>query len=106
LEHTRLQPHHQDISGPGLLEGYFYVGSFYVLRGGTPLAPALAETVHHLLAERQPLLIGSATTSAAGGIAVRLLAKDHASMRQALYDIWHDLYQQVLGQPAPRHRTI
>ena len=106
LEHTRLQPRHQDLRGPGLLEGYFYFGTFYVLFGGGSLALALVDALHHLLAERRPLLVGSATVSDAGGIAVRLLSRDHMSMRQTLYDIWHDLYQQVLGQPAPRRRTI
>jgi urease accessory protein UreH len=106
LEHTRLQPHDQDLSGPGLLEGYFYLGTFYALCGGAALAPALTHTLHDVLAERQPMLLGSATTSASGGIAVRLLARDHTSMRQALYDIWHGLYQQVLGHAAPQRRTI
>jgi urease accessory protein len=105
LEHTRFQPQHQDLSGPGLLEGYVYVGTFYALCGGADLAPALTDALHHLLAARQPLLLGSATTSAAGGIAVRLLARDHTSMRQALYDIWDYLYQQVLGHAAPQRRA-
>lgn len=67
LEHTRLQPRDQDLSGPGLLEGYFYLGTFYALCGGAALAPALTHTLHDVLAERQPMLLGSATTSASGG---------------------------------------
>ena len=105
LDHTRLQPLQEDLSGLGLLEEYAYLGTFYALCGDAALPSALADHLHGLLADR-PHVLGSATTLASGGIAVRLLAKNHTRASQAMYDIWDYFCRQLLCYPAPPRRTV
>jgi urease accessory protein len=104
LERMRLQPQSQSLDGPGALEGYAYLGTFYALHEGMSLPPALADHLHDLLL-CQRRIIGSATLLEHGGLAVRLLGEDHSSTCQALYTIWDTLRQHMLGYPAVSHRT-
>jgi urease accessory protein UreH len=60
--------------------------------------------VHARLAGDQALL-GGATQLAQGGIAVRVLGHMHATVQQALYDIWDMLRRELLGYPAVVWRT-
>lgn len=104
VERMRLQPQQQPLQGLGLLEGYAYLGTFYALSSGAAIAPHLADDVHALLASR-PRLLGSATQLAQGGLVVRLLAMDHTSVSQTLYDVWNVLHQRMLGYAAVPRRT-
>jgi urease accessory protein len=98
-ERTRLRPGWQRLDGPGLFEGYDYLGTFYALIEGRTLAPELVEHVHTLLAYRTGLM-GSATMLAHGGIAVRVLGADHMIVSQALHEVWDVLRRALLGYPA------
>ncbi len=98
-ERTRLRPGWQRLDGPGLFEGYDYLGTFYALVEGRTLTPDLVEHVHTLLAGRAGLL-GSATMLAHGGIAVRVLGIDHMTVSQALHEVWDVLRRALLGYPA------
>ena len=103
-ERTRLRPGWQRLDGPGLFEGYHYLGTFYALVEGTLLPTALVERLHALLACRTGLL-GSATRLEHGGIAVRVLGEDHTTASQALHEVWDVLRQELLGYPAVVWRT-
>jgi len=98
-ERTRLQPGWQRLDGPGLFEGYYYLGTFYALVEGTVLPTALVERLHALLAGRTRL-IGSATLLAHGGMAVRLLGSDHTAVSEALHAVWDVVRRELLGYPA------
>lgn len=98
-ERTRLRPGWQQLDGPGLFEGYHYLGTFYALVEGTALPPALVERLHALLADR-PRLMGSATTLAHGGLAVRVLGEDHSTVSAVLHTVWDVLRRELLGYPA------
>jgi len=98
-ERTRLRPWWQRLDGPGLFEGYYYLGTFYALVEGTSLSAELAEHLHALLACRAGLL-GSASLLAHGGIAVRVLGADHTTVSQALHEVWDVLRRALLGYPA------
>ena len=98
-ERTRLRPQWQRLDGPGLFEGYYYLGTFYVLVEGTALPTALVERLHALLVE-MPGLMGSATLLEHGGIAVRVLGEDHTTVSQALHAVWDVLRRELLGYPA------
>jgi urease accessory protein len=104
VERTRLQPQQQPLQGLGLLEGYDYLGTFYALSRQAAITSKLANDLHALLASRQRLL-GSATLLAHGGVAVRLLATDHSSASQALYDVWDIVHRHTLGYAATPRRT-
>ena len=43
LERTRLQPQQQTLGALGLLEGYYYLGTFYALCNGTAVEPTLTD---------------------------------------------------------------
>jgi urease accessory protein UreH len=86
-----------------MLEGYDYLGTFYALGDHAAFDAALAPALHDLL-DGDPHLVGSATTLAQGGIAIRFLANTPMSANQALYRICNVLRQQVLGYPAAPHR--
>jgi urease accessory protein len=103
-ERTRLQPGWQRLDGPGLFEGYRYLGTFYACVEGTVLPTPLVECLHSRLAER-PRLLGSATLLAQGGIAVRVLGEDHTTVQEALHAVWDVLRQELLGYPAVVWRT-
>jgi urease accessory protein len=98
-ERTRLRPGWQQLDGPGLFEGYYYLGTFYALVEGMSLPAELAEHLHALLACRTGLL-GSASRLAHGGIAVRVLGADHTTVSQALHEVWDVLRRALLGYPA------
>lgn len=98
-ERMRLQPQQQRLHGLGLWEGYPYLGWFYALVEGRPLSDALATELHDLLAGR-PQLLASATMLACGGLAVRLLGTDHATLSEAMYTVWDVVRRQVVGYPA------
>jgi urease accessory protein len=98
-ERTRLRPGWQRLDGPGLFEGYYYLGMFYALVEGMSLSAELAEHLHALLACRAGLL-GSASLLAHGGIAVRVLGVDHTTVSQALHEVWDVLRRALLGYPA------
>ena len=51
-ERTRLRPGWQRLDGPGLFEGYYYLGTFYALVEGMSLSAELTEHLHALLACR------------------------------------------------------
>ena len=104
LERTRLQPRQRRFDGKGLFEGYTYLGTWYAMCEGKRLASTLPEALHALLTGRDKL-IGSATELEHGGVAVRILAEDHSSIQQAMFDVWDTLRQHVLGYPAVRCRT-
>jgi urease accessory protein len=103
-ERTHLRPGWQRLDGPGLFEGYYYLGTFYALVEGVSLSAALAEQLHALLACRAGLL-GSASLLAHGGIAVRVLGADHTTVSQALHEVWDVLRRALLGYPAVVWRT-
>lgn len=96
-ERLRLQPQKQWLPGPGLLEGYPYLGTFCALGDGVPAA--LAETLHACLAG-QPCLQGSATALARGGVAGRLLATSHEAAARALQSAWAAWWQTTLDPEA------
>ena len=103
IDHTRLYPQQDDLHALGILEGYCYLGTFYALGHHPALDAALALVLHDLL-DGDPHLVGSATTLAHGGIALRFLADTPTSANQALYQICNVLRQQVLGHPAVPRR--
>ena len=98
-ERTRLRPGWQRLDGPGLFEGYAYLGTFYALAEETVLPTALVERVHALLAGHTRL-IGSATLLAHGGMAVRVLGEDHTTVSEALHEVWDVVRRKLLGYPA------
>jgi urease accessory protein len=98
-ERTRLRPGWQRLDGPGVFEGYDYLGTFYALVEGRTLSTDLVEHLHTLLACRTGLL-GSATMLAHGGIAVRVLGVDHMTVSRALHEVWDVLRRALLGYPA------
>jgi urease accessory protein len=98
-ERTRLRPGWQQLSGAGLFEGYFYLGTFYALVEGTVLPTPLVEHVHALLTDHTRL-IGSATLLAHGGMAVRVLGQDHTAVSVALHQVWDVVRRELLGYPA------
>lgn len=98
-ERTRLRPGWQRLDGPGLFEGFYYLGTFYALVEGTVLSTVLVEHLHALLAGRTRL-IGSATLLEHGGIAVRVLGEDHTAVSEALHEVWDVVRRELLGYPA------
>ena len=103
-ERTRLQPKNWDAgSGLGLLEGYYYLGTLYVLGEHCGAAGELADDLHGLLADRQHC-IGGATALERGGLVVRLLAEDHETISRALHAVWDQVRRRLLGYPAVRWR--
>lgn len=103
IDRTRLHPQQDDLRALGMLEGYYYLGTFYALGDHTVLDATLALALHNLL-DGDPHLVGSATPLAQSGIAIRFLADTPMSANQALYRICNLLRQQVLGHPAAPHR--
>ncbi len=103
-ERTRLQPRHWDAgNGLGLLEGFNYLGTLYVLSESYGAPGELADDLHGLVANRQRC-VGGATALEWGGVAVRLLAEDHATVSRALHAVWDRVRQCLLGYPAVRWR--
>lgn len=103
-ERTRLQPRSwEDGGGLGLLEGYGYLGTLYVLGECGGAADELADDLHGLLADRHDG-IGGATALERGGVVVRLLAEDHESVRRVLHEVWDEVRRRLLGYPAVRWR--
>ena len=103
-ERTRLRPLCWDAgNGLGLLEGFHYLGTLYVLSesGGAP--GELADDLHDLVADCQRC-IGGATALEWGGVVVRLLAADHATANRALHAVWDRVRRRLLGYPAVRWR--
>jgi urease accessory protein len=98
-DRTRLQPGWQRLDGPGLFEGYYYLGTCYALVEGMSLSAELAEHLHALLSCRAGLL-GSASLLAHGGIVVRVLGADHTTVSHALHEVWDVLRRALLGYPA------
>jgi urease accessory protein len=98
-ERTRLRPGWQRLDGAGLFEGYYYLGTFYVLVEGTVLPTALVERLHAMLTDRARLM-GSATLLEHGGIAVRVLGENHTAVSAALYEVWDVVRRELLGYPA------
>jgi urease accessory protein len=102
IDRTCLYPQQDDLRALGMLEGYYYLGTFYALGSHPALDATLTPALSDLL-DGHPHLVGSATTLAQGGIAIRFLADAPMRANQALYRICNLLHQQVLGQPvAPR----
>ena len=103
-ERTRLQPLRWDAgSGLGLLEGFRYLGTLYVLSASHGSPRELADDLHGLVADR-PRCIGGATALEQGGVVVRLLAEDHATVSRTLYVAWDWVRRCLLGYPAVRWR--
>ena len=103
-ERTRLQPKSwEGGSGLGLLEGYAYLATLYVLGECCGRADELADDLHGLLAAR-PRGIGGATALERGGVAVRLLAEDHETVSRTLHAVWDRVRRRLLGYPAVRWR--
>ena len=103
-ERTRLQPPSWDGgSGLGLLEGFNYLGTLYVLSESCGAAGELADDLHRLVADR-PRCIGGATALERGGAVVRLLAEDHATVSCTLHAVWDRARRCLLGYPAVRWR--
>ena len=99
-ERTRLQPLLWDAgNGLGLLEGFNYLGTLYVLRESCGAAGELADDLHGLVADCRHC-IGGATTLEGGGVVVRLLAEDHATASHALHAVWDRARRCLLGYPA------
>ena len=98
-ERTRLRPGWQRLDGPGLFEGYNYLGTFYAVVEGRTLSTDLVEHLHTLLACCTGLR-GSATMLAHGGIVIRVLGADHTTVNRALYEVWDVLRRALLGYPA------
>jgi urease accessory protein len=103
IDRTRLHPQQDDLRALGLLEGYYYLGTCYALGSFAARSATLAPALHDLL-DDHPHLVGSATTLAQGGIAIRFLADTSIRANQALYRICKLLRQQVRGYPAAPHR--
>lgn len=104
LERTLLRPRQHRLDGRGMFEGYTYLGTLYALCEGRSLEPTLPDALHALLAGRDTL-IASATALAQSGLVVRILAADHSSISQAMFEAWDMLRQHLLGYPAVRCRT-
>ena len=103
-ERTRLQPKSwEGGSRLGLLEGYAYLGTLYVLGECCGPADELADDLHGLLAAR-PRGIGGATALERGGVAVRLLGEDHETVSRTLHAVWDRVRRRLLGYPAVRWR--
>ena len=99
-ERTRLQPLLWNAGNSlGLLEGFNYLGTLYVLSESCGAPHELADDLHGLVANRQSC-IGGATALEWGGIVVRLLAEDHATISRALHAVWDRARQCLLGYPA------
>ena len=103
-ERTRLQPKNWEAgSRLGLLEGYNYLGTLYVLGECCGAPDELADDLHGLLANSQHG-IGGATALERGGVVVRLLAEDHETVSRALHAVWDQVRRRLLGYPAVRWR--
>ena len=103
-ERTRLQPLRWDAgSGLGLLEGFSYLGTLYVLSASHSAPRELADALHGLVADR-PRCIGGVTALEWGGVVVRLLAEDHATISRTLHVVWDRVRRCLLGYPAVRWR--
>lgn len=102
-ERTRLQPLHWDTGGIGLLEGFHYLGTLYVLSESCGAAGELADDLHGLVADCRGC-IGGATALEWGGVVVRLLAEDHATASRTLHAVWDRVRRRLLGYPAVRWR--
>ena len=103
-ERTRLQPPHWNAGSElGLLEGFNYLGTLHVLTESCGAPGELADDLHDLVADRQRC-IGSATALEWGGVVVRLLADNHATVSRTLYAVWDRVRRCLLGYPAVRWR--
>lgn len=102
-ERTRLQPPCWDGGGIGLLEGFHYLGTLYVLSESCDAPSELADDLHGLVADCRRC-IGGATALGWGGVAVRLLAEDHATASRALHAVWDRVRRRLLGYPAVHWR--
>ena len=103
-ERTRLQPKNWESgSDLGLLEGYNYLGTLYVLGECCGASEKLADDLHGLVADRQRC-IGGATALERGGVVVRLLAEDHETVSRSLHAVWDLVRRRLLGYPAVRWR--
>ena len=103
-ERTRLQPSRWgDGSGLGLMEGFHYLGTLYVLNESGSTPGELADDLHGLVADR-PRCIGGASALEQGGVVVRLLAEDHATVSHALHAVWDRVRRWLLGYPAVQWR--
>ena len=103
-DRTRLQPKNWIAgSGLGLLEGYTYLGTLYVLGESCGAPGVLVDDLHGLLAGLQRG-IGGATALERGGVVVRLLAEDHETVSRALHAVWNEVRRRLLGYPAVRWR--
>ncbi len=103
-ERTRLQPLRWGAgNGLGLLEGFNYLGTLYVLSESCGTPGELADDLHSLVADRQRC-IGGASALARGGVVVRLLAEDHATVSRTLHAVWDRVRRCLLGYPAVRWR--
>ena len=103
-ERTRLQPGCWDAGdGLGLLEGFNYLGSLYVLSESCGTPGELADDLHGLVADR-PRCIGGATALERGGAVVRLLAADQDTVSRALHAVWDRVRRRLLGYPAVQWR--
>ena len=97
-ERTRLQPSRWG-GGLGLMEGFHYLGTLYVLGESCGAPGELADDLHGLVADRQHC-IGGATALEWGGVVVRLLAEDHATVSRTLHAVWDRVRRRLLGYPA------
>lgn len=103
-ERTRLQPSRWgDGSGLGLMEGFHYLGTLYVLGESCGAPGELADDLHGLVADR-PRCIGGASALEQGGVVVRLLAADHATVSHTLHAVWDRVRRCLLGYPAVQWR--
>jgi urease accessory protein len=103
-ERTRLQPRRWDAgSALGLLEGFHYLGTLYVLSESCGAPGELADDLHGLVTDRRHC-IGGATALERGGVVVRLLAEDHDTVSRALHAVWDRVRRRLLGYPAVRWR--
>lgn len=102
-ERTRLQPPCWSAgNGLGLLEGFNYLGTLYVLSESCGAPDELANDLHGLVVDRH--CIGGATALEWGGVVVRLLAEDHATVSHTLHAVWDRVRRCLLGYPAVRWR--
>lgn len=103
-DRTRLLPDHWESGGGlGLLEGYYYLGTLYVLGKGCGAPEELADDLHGLLAHCRQC-IGGATALERGGVVVRLLAEDHETASRVLHTVWDRVRRRLLGYPAVQWR--
>ena len=103
-ERTRLQPLRWDAgNGLGLLEGFHYLGTLYVLSESCGAPGDLADDLHDFVADRRRC-IGGATALERGGFVVRLLAEDHGTVSRVLHAAWDRVRRRLLGYPAVRWR--